>query len=126
MTRDKMIALILSSTNKAFLSEVSYLVNDVGDREYSYDAVDAALDAEERALGWSKDKGNVDAPAILRGARGALIAIGFYRPMSAEEIANTYTLSGRSPWAFKLRGVAYTNDDPASTWMSPDDEAKDE
>lgn len=63
----------------------------------------------------------VQAPAH-RGAREALIAIGFFRPMADEEVENTFTSSGRAPWAFKLKGVAYTSDDSAEEWMSAKDE----
>ena len=47
MTREEAIALIMASDNAEFRSEVDYLL-DV-DREYPYDAVDAALDALDRA-----------------------------------------------------------------------------
>ncbi|WP_334147831.1 hypothetical protein [Hyphomicrobium sp.] len=120
MTREEAIALIMASDNAEFRSEVDYLL-DV-DREYPYDAVDAALDALDRAEGWVRDGSSPGARAVLRGAREALIAIGFFRPMADEEVENTFTSSGRAPWAFKLKGVAYTSDDSAEEWMSAKDE----
>lgn len=86
MTREEAIALIMASDNAEFRSEVDYLL-DV-DREYPYDAVDAALDALDRAEGWVRDGSSPGARAVLRGAREALIAIGFFRPMADEEVEN--------------------------------------
>jgi hypothetical protein len=120
MNREEMTALIMSSKNAEFIGEVMALL-DV-DREYPYDAVDATFDAEDRAEIFLRDGSSPSARATLRGAREALIAIGFYRPMTDEEIQNTWTSSGRAPWAFKLKGVAYTSDDSAEEWMSAKEE----
>lgn len=121
MTRDEMNKLVLTSTNKEFLSEVRNLL-DVDDREYAYDAVSAAFDAEDRAEGWIVDGNSPDARKVRAGAREALIAIGFYRVMTQDEIDNTFVSSGRSKWNFKLKGVPYTSDDQiVEKWQWPPD-----
>lgn len=108
MTREQMNATILASKNREFLDEVENQL-DI-EREYPYDAVCAALDVEDLAEDWLSKGSSSDVRALLRAAREALIAIGFYRVMPDDEIANTFTGSGRSPWAFKVKGVAYTSD----------------
>lgn len=119
MTRDEMNTLVLASTNKEFLSEVRNLL-DIEDREDPYDAVSALFDAEDRAQGWIVDANSPDARKVLAGAREVLIAIGFYRVMTQEEIDNTFVSSGRSKWDFKLKGVPYTSDDQiVERWQWP-------
>jgi hypothetical protein len=88
------------------------------EREYAYDEVAAAFDTEDRAETWVHE-GHSGARSLLKAARQSLIDIGFYRPMPPQEIEETYTSHGRSPWTFKLFGIPYTHDDPAELWMFP-------
>jgi hypothetical protein len=111
LTRPQQIALIMEHAARSpeLASEISYHVHDIGDREYAYDEVSAVFDIEDHE-GTSR--------ALRTTVRRALIAIGFYRPMSEDEINNTFVSSG-TPWAFKLDKVAYTHDDPAEEWQWP-------
>ena len=45
--------------------------------------------------------------------RKVMIRSGVYRPMTQDEIDNTYTFGGRNrkPWEFKIKGVAYIFDE---------------
>ena len=61
------------------------------------------VDAVEQAERYAEDTG--DRRMLLR-VRRMLIAAGYYRPMSPEEIERTQVTSG-SVWAFRLGGVAY-------------------
>lgn len=117
LTREQMRQMILQLRSQAYRDEIAHQMGV--DREYDYDEVAAAFDTEDRAETWVQE-GNAEARPLLKAARQALIAIGFYRQMSTDEIENTYTSNGRSPWAFKLSGIPYTHDDPAETWMFPD------
>jgi hypothetical protein len=117
LSRDQMKQVILQRRSKAYIDEIAHQMGV--DREYAYDEVAAAFDTEDRAETWVQE-GHAEARSLLKVARQALIDIGFYRPMSRDEVENTYTSSGRSPWAFKISGIPYTNDDPAETWMFPD------
>jgi hypothetical protein len=112
LTRPAMIALILAERSTAFQGEIAHHVHGVDDREYEYDEVSALLDIEDRNDCSDGDK------SLLRTARRLLIAIGFYRPMTADEIANTYSTSGTA-WAFKLAGIAYTSDYNNDDWFDP-------
>jgi len=117
LAREEMIQVILRSRNREFLDEITHQMSV--EREYAYDEVAAAFDTEDRAETWVGD-GHARARFLLKAARLALIDIGFYRQMSRDEIENTYTSNGRSPWAFKMDGIAYTHDDPAEPWMFPE------
>jgi hypothetical protein len=117
LTRDQMILVVLKSRSQAYKDEITHQLGV--DREYAYDEVTAAFDAEDRAETWVQE-GNVEARPLLKAARQALIDIGFYRSMPGQEIDNTYTSTGGSPWAFKLAGIPYTHDEPAEGWMFPD------
>lgn len=112
MNRDQINRLILATSPANLLGEVSYLVHDIGDREYPYDELAALFDIEDRNEG---PEGN---RTLLRQSREMLVALGYYRPMPAEEIDNTIVSRG-AVWAFKLKGVAYTSDDPVELWQWP-------
>lgn len=112
MTRDQINKLILATSSPNLLGEVLYRVHDIGDREYPYDELAALFDIEDREEG---PEGN---RTLLRQSREMLVAVGFYRPMPVEEIGNTIVSRGTA-WAFKLKGVAYTADDPVEHWQWP-------
>lgn len=112
VTREQANELIRSTSPACLLCEVEFHTHDVGGREYAYDELSALFDVEERNEGPEGDR------AVLRAARQLLVALGFYRPMSADEIASTVVSRGRV-WAFKVGGVAYTADDPVELWQWP-------
>lgn len=120
MTRDQMRQRILQSRSQPFRDEIAHQMGV--EREYAYDEVAAAFDVEDRAETWV-DEGHAGARSLLVAARQALIDIGYYRAMPQQEIADTYTSNGRSPWAFRLFGLPYTSDDPAEIWMFPEQTA---
>lgn len=112
--RSALIAIVEAWASTALQSELAYHRDDVAredDDEVPYDTLSALFDVEERA----EDAGD---RKLLTAARDALIAVGFYRVMPAEEIAATQVSRG-TPWAFKRSGVAYTTDEIASRWQFP-------
>lgn len=117
ISRSDMIKIVLTSNHAAFRCEIEHQMGI--EREYQYDAVSALFDTEDRAETWFRE-GHDGARSILKEARRRLIGIGFYRAMTAEETENTVVSGGRTPWAFRDKGIAYTNDDPAEMWMFPD------
>lgn len=123
MDRQQMISLVRAVADKEFASEVNYFVHGIDEREYGYDEVSALfdiLDRSEQAIAdYDDPKLKRESRRLLKVARETCIAIGFYRVMPQEEIDNTYTSSTRAPWTFKLKGVAYTSDDPADDWQWP-------
>lgn len=126
MTRADMIAAILAVKDGEYQNEVSYYVHDIGEREYAYDELSAAIDIEERseqAIHDSDDqKIKHQYRRLLKVARQALIAIGYYRVMPQEEIEQTYVSFGTA-WTFKLDQIAYTlNDDFAEEQFPPEQE----
>lgn len=114
LNRKVLNEIVLSVKNPDFQGEVRHAMSI--DREYDYDEIFAALDIQELAEGWIRDNPKDKWPRkVLAGAREALIAIGFYRVMSQEEIENTWSSSG-TVWIFKKDGKAYTSDYSASEW----------
>ena len=93
--------------------EIDYKVNDI-DHEDAYDAADAILDIYDDAEHNGERK-------LLNACRVVLIAAGYYRPMSQDEIDNTHTWSssGRkaNPWCFKRNKIAYTCDEGINPWL---------
>jgi hypothetical protein len=119
LTRAQMIEIVRAVDHPALRYEIAHQMSV--EREYFYDEVAAVFDAEERATTWFYE-GNASARSLQTAARKVLVSIGFYRVMTSEEVENTYTSDGRSPWSFKLAGVPYTHDDPSETWMFPNHE----
>lgn len=113
--RQRLMTLVRDHADLEFQSEVRHYVNDIGDREYAYDEVSALFDIEMSAQEPGGDK------RLLKIARTMLIEVGYYRAMSAEEIANTYVSPGISKWQFKLHGLAYRTDETTEEWQFPDD-----
>lgn len=107
---------ILQNAQKELAAEIDHWLNL--DREYEYDVVSAIFDIETRAEEWVADGDNRHKP-LLDEVRKILIEIGFYRPMTQEEIENTYVSNGHSPWNFKLNEVAYTADETVEEWQFP-------
>lgn len=124
MTREQMIEAIRAVPDANFQSEIAHRMG-IEDREYEYDELSAILDLEDRIEVAISDKdATKDDRSALRFARQTLIQIGYYRAMSDDEIENTWTSSGRSPWTFKLAGVAYTeNEDFPEPQFPGDDDA---
>jgi hypothetical protein len=121
MTRPEMIAAVRAVDDAEFQDEVGHHMG-IEEREYSYDEVSALFDVEERAETWGVEAATPAqrkaARRLLQVARRVLIGFGYYRVMPAEE---TFTTSGRSPWAFKLDGIAYTSDEVIDDWQFPPD-----
>lgn len=104
-----------AKTYDEFAGEVSYFVNDIGDREYAYDELSALFDIEDRNEDKDGDR------ALLTFCRCLLIDIGFYRVMPQDEIDAT-TVSHGTPWAFKHKRVAYTTDQIVEDWQFPEED----
>ena len=75
--------------------------------EQPYDVADAFLDVENLS---DTEKAYVEYRAECRRI---LIDVGYYRIMPQKEIDDTIVTSG-TKWAFKLKGVAYTQDQAIS------------
>ena len=107
MTRDEMNKAIRDNAAAELLGEIEHQMSV--DRDYPYDEVCAVLDTEDRAE-------TNDNRKLENQCRKMLVAIGFYRPMSQEEIDNTFVSSG-TRWHFKMNGIAFTTDNTADEWI---------
>ncbi|WP_298983415.1 hypothetical protein [uncultured Roseibium sp.] len=118
MTRDEMISLVKAETDETFIEELGHHLG-IDDREYEYDELSALFDIEDRAEIWVKQRYK-GAMKLLNVSRRLMIAIGFYVPMSAEDIERSLSWSSsggtRDPWAFKMGGVAY---ELCDGWLEP-------
>lgn len=112
MKRAEMNALVMGTATASFREELEHYLWGVDDREYEYDPVFAVFDIEDRNGLKEGDK------RLLREARKLLIAIGYYRPMTDEDIRNTWVSSG-TKWAFKMGGVPYDAVGPSESWCDP-------
>lgn len=117
LNRAQMRQKILQARSQAYKDEIAHQMSV--EREYAYDEVAAAFDVEDRTETWVSE-GSAGARSLLKAARQTLIDIGFYRVMLQQEIDETFTSNGRLPCAFKMLGIPYINDDPAETWMFPE------
>ena len=113
--RAAMIDIVKAVKDTDFQSEIRYFTNDIEERDYVYDELSALFDILDRNDQKDGDK------RLLKVARQVLIDLGFFRIMPQDEIDNTYTSSGRSPWDFKLGGVPYTTDETHEHWQFPDE-----
>jgi len=119
MTRATLLEAVRLKVQRArtspLASEIEHFMS-LDDREYAYDEVSALFDAYDLAERETKDR------KVINAARDLLIVHGFYRVMSADEQANTFTSSGRAPYDFRLGGTAYTSDpNTVDGWQWPDE-----
>lgn len=113
MSRETLLHFVkLEPKTSPLGSEIEHFMSI--DREYRYDEVSALFDAFDLAEHETKDR------RVIDRCRTLLIAHGFYRAMSQDEIANTFTTSGRPPYEFKRKAVAYTADpNTVEGWQWP-------
>lgn len=116
--RRAIIEKIKSVDNAYLQAEINHLL-DIDNREYKYDELTALFDLEDSLkYNWDKTPQN---RALLKLIRTIMIDMGYYRPMTGDEISSTFCSNGRVPWDFKLKTVAYTTDYPAEEWMFEND-----
>jgi len=96
-----------------FDSEVEHHVNGIDDREYAYDEVSALFDIYDLAVNETKDR------HMIQLCRKLLIAAGFYRVMTQDEIDNTFRSNGGKVYDFVLAGLKYTTDETTEAWQWP-------
>jgi hypothetical protein len=75
-----------------------------------YDIANAFFDAMDFAED-NQDTG------LERICKLILIDVGFYKPMSQQDINNSYVTSGRV-WDFKMNGIPYRGTDSIEQWLS--------
>lgn len=125
INRAQRIEIIKGIPNKDFQDEISYFMDldrEEFEGEFQYDEVCALIDLEEslenaieNVKGTNLNDYRSRYRHQLKTVREVLIAVGFYRVMTQEEIDSTTTSNGRVPWVFKMKKVAYTNGDN-TTW----------
>lgn len=115
MTRAELCALAWETATPALREEIEHFRDNV-DREddgIPYDTISALWDAESFAEEYRDRR-------ILTACRRVFIALGCYRVMTAEEIAETWVSRG-TPWSFALDGKKWTevDDFPAPQFVTP-------
>jgi hypothetical protein len=115
--RDTLLATIASLGSKQLREELAARVEiwaeddpELHEPGETFDEADAFVDLDDLAEcepNWRSFRSE---------CRTILIAAGFYRVISEEEIARTYTSSGNA-YAFKHRGAKYWADDAMCTWL---------
>lgn len=108
--------LVANARTSPLAAEIEHFMS-IEDREYAYDEVSALFDAYDLAERETKDR------RVINRCRDLLVVHGFYRVMSPEEQANTFTSSGRAPYDFKIAGTAYTSEPhTVDSWQWPEGE----